>query len=106
MGSRNTVWLKINPSTLGESFPASLWSSFQQSKQLLVAGEISPRDAEIAVSELGSCGGNSSEHGAGAPSVPGKKRRERKYGKVEGWEVAAASFLCSFSASSQNLRIS
>lgn len=50
VGSRNT---KINPSTLGISFPAPLWSSFQQSKQLLVAGEICPRDAEIAVAELG-----------------------------------------------------
>lgn len=48
---------KINPSRLGGSFPAPLWSSFQQSKQLLVAGEICPRDAEIAVAELGSCVG-------------------------------------------------
>lgn len=35
------------------SFPAPLWPSFQHSKQLLVAGEMCPREAEIAVAELG-----------------------------------------------------
>lgn len=46
---------KNKPCTQGQSFPAPLWSSFQQGKQLLVAGEMCPRDAEIAGAELGSC---------------------------------------------------